>query len=347
MFQEIHQKIKKALNDQFIYVDELSEILATAICTKKNVILFGPGGHGKSEMAHAAVKAIYPAEDTFIQSLGEDTDEASFWGGLNLKKLKTKHVMEYFPENSMLNSKVAILEEIFDAPSVVLTSLKDTLTAKQLRKGTQVFDMKTEVIIGISNKTPNELIEIGGPSVQALMERFPLHHKVDWKTYDYKDYHKLLVKVLPTIDSELVKEIATLYTVINQQTGIKLSPRTAVHGADMIMKRDDKNFTCLTYLPGLENIKTNLKEYINKMRVQKECKKAMELLQYKYQKIYDASNSTNDITKLLKLAKDAESLASEVANTSVSDDLYGSRQSLSDTLFKFVEVCKQRAYNNV
>src|SRR3989344_6903498 len=175
----VYEKVVAALAMNFVRSEQLARILALAFESGKNVLLWGPGGHGKSEMVQAALACVANETDIFVQSFGEGMDEATLWGGLDFRALEEKKVLIYHPENSFLNRPFAVFEEMFDAPASVLLGLKDTLTARKLRKGSQVFPMKTNVIIAITNKNPQDLSDLG-PAAAALVERFPLQLKVDW-----------------------------------------------------------------------------------------------------------------------------------------------------------------------
>lgn len=163
----------------FIDSKEVYDILTIGMMTKQNVLLWGPPGYGKSEMTQAFLKEFF--DDVYTLSFGEGMEEALLYGGLDFNALSQKGRLEFFPENSFLNHSVAVFEELFDAPTPVILSLKDTLTARKLRKGTQVFPMKTEFIVGITNKDPDEIASMGD-SEKALIERFPLRLRVDWSS---------------------------------------------------------------------------------------------------------------------------------------------------------------------
>ena len=130
-----HQIISSALADKFIKTESIARVLALAVESGKNVLLWGPGGHGKSEMVELALRQVAESSEIFIQSFGEGMDEATLWGGLDFKKLEEDKVLQYYPQNSFLEKPFAVFEEIFDAPASVLLALKDTLTSKTLRKG--------------------------------------------------------------------------------------------------------------------------------------------------------------------------------------------------------------------
>ncbi len=129
------QKIKAILEAGFVFVEEIARVVSLAFAGKKNLIVFGPAGHGKSEMIKAVVDGLGLDDETFYQFFGEGMDESRLFGGLNFRKLEEEKILEYFPEKSFLNSRVAVFEELFDAPASVLLALKDVLTAKELRNG--------------------------------------------------------------------------------------------------------------------------------------------------------------------------------------------------------------------
>jgi MoxR-like ATPase len=148
----LHKKIFDILDKCFVFVEDVSRILALAFQGKKNVIIFGPGGHAKSEMVTEALRGLGWENDSFTQFFGEGMDEARLFGGLNFRKLEEDKILEYYPERSFLNHRIAVFEELFDAPASVLLALKDTLTAGELRNGAQRFPMRTETIIVLTNR---------------------------------------------------------------------------------------------------------------------------------------------------------------------------------------------------
>ena len=166
----------------YIESRDVNDVITVAIATGQNVLLWGPPGYGKSEMTQAFFKYYKPEASVYTMSFGDGMEEAALYGGLDFNALSKSGKLEYFPENSFLNYDFAVFEELFDAPTPVLLSLKDTLTARELRKGTQRFPMKTKAIIGITNKCPEDIATMGD-SERALIERFPLVLRVDWEEF--------------------------------------------------------------------------------------------------------------------------------------------------------------------
>lgn len=339
----VYEKVSHRLQNTFIRSEQIARIIALAVESGKNVLLWGPGGHGKSEMVTAALTEVTSDENVFVQSFGEGMDEATMWGGLDFKALEEEKVLRYFPENSFLNKPFAVFEEIFDAPASVLLALKDTLTARKLRKGSQVFSMKTKVIIAITNKDPAEISEMG-PAAQALVERFPLQLKVAWPSYKAADYLCLFQKVAPRLSgAELNGSMNVMAEVMAKASegGEIVSPRTAVHALGIVKtaatlrgsgKVEKQDLLDLCFLPGMESFAENLKAeldaaYERAVAETRLCEAEQKLRAM----IAEFSAIGGSPIKLLQLAKKLTSLQDEVANLKVTDGLTDRRKQLRDS----------------
>lgn len=237
------EAIQKIVNDKFIFVDDMVDILFAGIQANKNVILWGRGGHGKSEVTELVFNELYKAELIdelpFIQAFGDGLTEEKLFGGMNIKKYKEEGKIEYLPENSFMSKKYVIFEEIFDAPASVLLSLKDIMTSKKFRQGNEVYDVKTELIIGLTNKSKTEFAE-KDESLKALAERFPLTLNVEWNNYSKSNFIKLFNKVLGEDvykqNSNKLSELANILDLNNSGGSTFVSPRTAVAAADLHLR---------------------------------------------------------------------------------------------------------------
>lgn len=230
-------RMDRQLDGSFIYWKDIATAIRYALLSGQNLLLWGPPGHGKSEMVQCALGALFTANQIYTLSIGAGTTEDQLWGGLDIAALNTEKLIRYFPENSFLNRRVAVLEEILDGSDKVLLSLKDTLTARKLQKGTQVFPMKTDIVIGITNHDPSEF-QKAGDSHKALLERFPLKLRVAWSTYRNGDYKALFAKTMKksqgvVFPEDMVTYVAMLFEEIGK-TQVPVSPRTAVQAFKII-----------------------------------------------------------------------------------------------------------------
>jgi len=213
--------VKNPVAEKFVFMDKTVSILNVGFSTAKNVILYGPGGHGKSEITLDFLKA--KGIDPFIQTMGTGMTTDRLFGGLNIPTFETTGKIEYLVENSFMNHEYVIFEELFDAPDFILEQLKDILSSGVFRNGTQIFPINTKFIICCTNRTRDEFSK--NMSLKALMERFPLELNVIWDNYTEISYNKLLeskfgVDNVDPVIPYLLQEYA--------KNGITISPRVAV-----------------------------------------------------------------------------------------------------------------------
>jgi hypothetical protein len=213
--------VKNPVAEKFVFMDKTVSILNVGFSTAKNVILYGPGGHGKSEITLDFLKA--KGIDPFIQTMGTGMTTDRLFGGLNIPTFEQTGKIEYLVENSFMNSEYVIFEELFDAPDFILEQLKDILSSGVFRNGTQIFPINTKFIICCTNRTRDEFSK--NMSLKALMERFPLELNVIWDNYTEISYNRLLeskfgVDNVDPVIPYLLQEYA--------KNGITISPRVAV-----------------------------------------------------------------------------------------------------------------------
>lgn len=346
--------IKAILSKNFIKTKEVANILDLAITGKKNVILFGPGGHGKSEMIQNVIEGLGLEEETFIQFFGEGMDEARLFGGLDFLKLDVDRVLEYHPERSFLNYKIVIFEEVFDAPANVLLALKDVLTSRELRNGAQHFPMKTEIIICLTNREPSEISEMGA-AAHALIERFPLQLNVQWDSYKKEDYLNLLEKIAPRIGGVVLngfKPILAELLANATANGNFVSPRTAVHAyqivqaAATIAGRNEvakEDLTNLRFLPGLESLAKTIIKDIDAALERRQAEKFISEMDQKINQLKITIKEEERPVKLLQTSKKASTFLDEVSQFRVPDCLTKKRDEIRNTLNSIVTNSQSKA----
>jgi hypothetical protein len=205
----------------FVFMDKSINLLDIGLKTGKNIVMYGPGGHGKSEltMAYLAEKGIKP----YVITMGTGMTTDRLFGGLDIPMFEKTGKIEYLVENSFMNQEYVVFEELFDAPDFILEQLKDILSSKIFRNGTQVFPIKTKFIICCTNRTREEFSK--NASLKALMERFPLELNVVWDNYTEASYNKLLET---KFGNGNVDPIIPFLLQEYHRGGITISPRVAV-----------------------------------------------------------------------------------------------------------------------
>lgn len=352
------ENMLSVLSERFVRSEQMARIIALAIESGKNVLLWGPGGHGKSEMITAALSVVTEEDNVFVQSFGEGMDEATLWGGLDFRALEDEKVLRYHPENSFLVKPYAVFEEIFDAPASVLLALKDTLTAKKLRKGSQVCAMKTKVIIAITNKDPDEISDLG-PAAAALVERFPLQLKVEWPSYKSSDYLALFQKVAPQLTgADLNGSQGVLAEVMAKasESGEIVSPRTAVHALGIVKTAaalrgshsvDKQDLLDLCFLPGMEQFAENLKAELDAAYERAQAESRLIAAEQKLQAIISEFSAANGSPiKLLQVARRLIAFQDEASNLKVTDGLTDRRKQMRDTASEKAAEAQRLALEN-
>lgn len=301
--------LKEVLNGKFVYVSEVAEILEIGFLTKKNVFLYGRGGHAKSEIINEFLKYIDPTgKDCFVQACGEGLTEDKLFGGIDMKKFQDTGEIKHLVENSFMNKKYVVFEELLDSRMNVLLSLKDIITAGMFRQGKQQFKIKTEFIVCLTNRTKQEVSEDN--SIKALLERFPLEMKVEWPRYDMEDYKSMFNKVL----HNSYQEVANICHCINE-TGDFVSPRTAIHMAQVYATT--KNLSDLKFF----GASTEVIEKLNKIKRDEEQMKLLTVFAAKLESITGATDECDidDMKASIKLIKGVLETA---AGHTYSDKIY-------------------------
>lgn len=346
--------IAKALDEKFVFVEDVKAILALAFVGSKNAILFGPGGHAKSQMLDTIVSALGAKDETFVQFFGEGMDEAKLFGGLNFEKLEKEHVLEYYPERSFLNCRIAVFEELFDAPANVLLALKDVLTSKALRNGAQRFQMKTEVIICLTNKEPAEIADLG-PAAAALIERFPLQLNVKWDSYDKAAYQELFEKTCKNMDGPKMQAFQGILAEVLANataTGNFVSPRTAVHAfqvcqtAAIVAGRaevEKEDLVNLRFLPGLKDLADSLRADIEAAMAREQGQKALAEYKAEYEALYAEMEAEHRPIQLMQNSKRASALLDRLSALKVPDGLVSERKDLREKISELSVKSQEKA----
>ena len=279
---DILTTIQSALRERFVFCDEIADLISAAIYEPCNLLLWGPGGHGKSDMVLTAIKALGLSDDQiFVQSFGEGMSEDRLWGGPDMASLD--QCLKYDTKRSFLapQFKVVVFEEIFDAPAQSLLPLKDVLTRRVFMNGPDAVPLAAKVVIACTNKDPREFSE-GNDAVTALMERFLLQKEVRWPKYEEKQYRDLFAKARPAASAagrELHSQLAKVIAGLNETKTFVMSPRMALQALEVVANcakyRSDRKirpqaFHSIRFVQGMQSYTAELDRKIDKLLPQEE-----------------------------------------------------------------------------
>ena len=336
----------------FVNSEPMRDAVSLALASGMNVLLSGPGGHGKSEFLEAVFSAIGGMEP-YVKSLGQGTTTEELFGGIDLDALNRPvgATIQYNVNNSFLPHKVAIFEELFDAPPRVLTALKDTITARRLRNGSQRYDMATSVIAAATNHCPQDIAALGS-TVAALVERFPIQVEVNWSVYTPQAFTHLFdtvlgatapgeivewddivalqdratqVKVNPTIRRILAGVLSELRT-----DKVAVSPRTAMYALRLVQAGAAINgrtaalpedVHAVTYLPGCQAHKASIQEWVAEITAASITIQQVEMAEEALNGFLAEASTDLDLAGLGDLADRVASIQADANHIRVDDSL--------------------------
>lgn len=300
------------IKDKFVFMDKTVQVLDIGFNTRKNIVLYGPGGHGKSEMTLEFLKER--GIDPYVITMGTGMTTERLFGGLDIQQYDATGKLEYLVENSFMNHQYVVFEEMFDAPDFILEQLKDILSSGIFRNGTQIFPIKTEFIICCTNRTRDEFSK--NMSLRALMERFPLELNVIWDNYTEISYNKLLeskfgVDNVDPVIPYLLQEYA--------KNGITISPRIAVTA---YMVYDQCGPEALSFIAEFTKKPSLIAEAINKFEATIKFRNLSAGLTNVLGELNDAKiDSKEDETNYKQLIKNLDKQLVDIQGLTVGDDI--------------------------
>jgi hypothetical protein len=242
-------KLKDEVGKYFFEMDQTVEALYYALTSGFNIILYGPGGFGKTQVVKKFLEVAGISNSTIVGY--EDMEVDGLLGVVDIKKLTEEAIYEIKFENSVFrNPGVLILEEFLDARPSTAAALKDILTEGGYRRGSDFVESLISSVIICTNKCPDEVVS-NLSTAAFYKERFPIVIEVAWDSFDSSTYLKFLYHIKP----EKSEELNEYYQVIAElaartsNAGNIVSPRIVKYASDLIDVHGD--LICLRHLYGL------------------------------------------------------------------------------------------------
>lgn len=323
----------------FIKSAKVAQVLNTAHKSGENVVLYGPGGYGKSEMIQAFLRSVGARQEQItVKALSVGTTLDDLLGGINLKTLRETGEISYNVHQSIFSTPYLVLEEAFDAPVRVLEGLKDILTSKQIRNGQQLYNIKTKFIIVATNRSKKELSE--DDSSKALMERFPLSLRVYWDSHNLNDYQELISKIFGEQNSTFdVLMSYMLESIEEDESKNPPAPRTVVRAFKVLKNTGVEGLRFLDGLPNIDRAIDNLAEQQEKIRQQEKERKIVQDANIKLNEFSEKHTRFDDNATLKQVKEFNQEIDIGVADVSsnLEDDKL---QDELDTVIEEMKQCK-------
>lgn len=226
---DIVKAAEQSIRDEFFSVDDtlltLKQFIAAseAAPLTSNVILYGPGGYGKSEMSAKFLQEI-TGERPFVVNMNQSTTTGEIWGGMDIEKFRQGQGIHYLLARSFMNHRYVIFEEGLEPRPKVLSALKHLITSGIFEvAGVEPHEVKTVGIIIVTN-IDTEMFNDTDEN-RAFLERFPLRQRVSWDFLNVAQRIDASMKVIDKFDINNRMPQTMRQIIAERATASKLSPR--------------------------------------------------------------------------------------------------------------------------
>jgi MoxR-like ATPase len=176
------EKLKKMRSDLKSRYFERDEVIDGAICallTGSHMLLIGPPGTAKSQLANEVCRNIRGAR-YFQWLLTKFTTPEELFGAVSLRGLENDEYRRV-TAGKLPEAHIAFLDEVFKASSSILNTLLAIMNERIFYNGTEKVRIPLISLFGASNELPSEEDEL-----EALYDRFLLRYVVDYIREDFR-----------------------------------------------------------------------------------------------------------------------------------------------------------------
>jgi len=173
------RKIRAELKARYLERDEVIDGAFCALLTGSHLLLVGPPGTAKSQLANDVCRRIEGAH-YFQWLLTKFTTPEELFGAVSLKGLENDEYRRV-TAGKLPEAHIAFLDEIFKASSSILNTLLTVMNERVFYNGTEKTAIPLITLFGASNELPSEEDEL-----EALYDRFLLRYVVDYIKEDFR-----------------------------------------------------------------------------------------------------------------------------------------------------------------
>ena len=225
---------------------------------------------------------------------------------------------------------------MLDAQVNALLSLKDTLEAREFRKGSQRQKIRTKMVIALTNKSPEEVSQMG-PYAEALMQRFRIELEHKWSSHTRSDYMELLHgRFNPTSDKDrkIINTMSGILETISKKKEC-ICPRIAIAATKVALSAGSSSMedilNNISFVHGLAGMEDTYETMKRDMVINEEQSKIQEAYG-KIEEIEDDGN-TSSIEKISQLNE----IIRKIKRMNVHDEVYNGKNNVIERAKFLVE----------
>ncbi|MCA9656634.1 MAG: AAA family ATPase [Myxococcales bacterium] len=165
----------KELREVFVERDDVLTQFGLALLCRQHVLMTGPPGTGKSQLAALTLGRIIDETDgapsLFSRQFTENTVQTDLVGPIDFKTLMESGRTEHFTDEGMLGSVHAFLDEVFDGRDMLLRSTLNILHEREVKQGGVVTKGRIECAFMTSSRYIAEVLESARETLLAFIDR--------------------------------------------------------------------------------------------------------------------------------------------------------------------------------
>ncbi len=163
------------LRGAFLEREDVLHQMALALVAKEHVLLSGPPGTAKSQLASAVLGRVVCESSgqasLFARQITESTVQTDLIGPIDFKNLTETGRTTHFTDEGMLGSAHAFLDEVFDGRDMLLRSALNVLQERELKQGNVITRGRIECALMTSNRTIAEVLDDSRETLLAFVDR--------------------------------------------------------------------------------------------------------------------------------------------------------------------------------
>jgi MoxR-like ATPase len=147
---------------------------ALALVAREHLLVFGPPGTGKSEIASTLMRRLVDEAgrpSLYARQIVETTVQTDLVGPVDFKTLTETGRTVYHLDEGVLNAEHAVLDEVFDGRDLLLRSILSVLNERELALGPVVHKARLQTAILTTNRYLSEVLTARPETLLAFTDR--------------------------------------------------------------------------------------------------------------------------------------------------------------------------------